>query len=224
MAQSSGNTVILIEPSQAIRTRLARLISSAEYSVRAFASARDYLAEPETDGLGCLLVEACMPDISGPEFQRTLTLWGRGRPVIFMSSTNKLAAAANAMRAGAVDFLAKPIDSSLLFAALANALSRDMENCARRGVQYTIQRRFDSLTPREREVMRQVVRGRKSMQIAMDIGTCEKTVKVHRERMMAKMGARSVAELVRLGDYVGVSMECSLRFQNATGEFVLHWR
>jgi FixJ family two-component response regulator len=220
---TSRNTVFLIDDSRAIRLALSRLLGGAGYLVRAFACAEDYLAESEDDTPGCLVLDVCMPGLTGPELQQALTARGRERPIIFLSGKANIHTGVEAMRFGAIDFLTKPVDGALLFAALDKALLRDAQNRTRRAIQQTIQRRLDSLTPREREVMTQVVCGRLNKLIAAEIGTGEKTVKVHRARMMSKMAATSVAELVRLGAHVGVSMEPSMKAEKGSGESVLHW-
>jgi two-component system, LuxR family, response regulator FixJ len=217
------NTVFLVDDSRAIRTALSRLLEAAGYLVRTFECAEDYLAEKDDDAPGCLLLDVCMPGLTGPELQQALTARGRERPIVFLTAKGNIQTTVNAMKSGAVDFLTKPVDDALLFAALDRAFLRDAENRTRRTIQQAIQRRLDSLTPREREVMTQVVCGRLNKLIAMEIGTGEKTVKVHRARMMSKMAAASVAELVRMGAHVGVSMEPSMRPEKESGEYVLHW-
>jgi FixJ family two-component response regulator len=217
------NTIFVVDDSRAIRAGLSRLLEAAGYLVRSFACAEEYLADSSDAAPGCLLLDVFMPGLTGPELQQALAARGCERPIIFLTGKGTIQSTVEAMRSGAVDFLSKPIDQSLLFAALDRALLRDAENRSRRAIQQTIQRRLDSLTPREREVMTQVVCGRLNKLIAVEIGTGEKTVKVHRARMMSKMAATSVAELVRLGAQVGVSMEPRLWAERVSGESVLGW-
>jgi len=217
------NTVFLVDDSRAIRASLARLLDAAGYLVRAYACAEEYLLDSNDDAPGCLLLDVFMPGLTGPQLQQALMAKGRERPIVFLTGKGTIQSTVQAMRSGAIDFLSKPIDEALLFPALERACARDAENRKRRAIQQTIQRRLDTLTPREREVMTQVVCGRLNKLIAMEIGTGEKTVKVHRARMMSKMAASSVAELVRLGAHVGVSMEPTIRAEKDSGEGVLRW-
>jgi FixJ family two-component response regulator len=217
------NTVFVVDDSRAIRTSLSRLLDAAGHLVRAYASAEEYLQDSNDDAPGCLLLDVFMPGVTGPQLQQALLAKGRERPIVFLTGKGTIQSTVQAMRSGAVDFLSKPIDEALLFPALERAFVRDAENRKRRAIQQTIQRRLDTLTPREREVMTQVVCGRLNKLIAMEIGTGEKTVKVHRARMMSKMAATSVAELVRLGAHVGVSMEPTIRAEKDSGENVLRW-
>src|SRR5450432_331942 len=150
------NTVFLVDDSRAIRVSLSRLLEAAGYSVRSFASAEDYLAANDDDEPGCLVLDVCMPGLTGPELQQALTARGRERPIVFLTGKGSIQTTVDAMRSGAVDFLTKPVDDALLFAALDRAFLRDADNRARRAIQQAIQRRLDSLTPREREVMTQV--------------------------------------------------------------------
>jgi FixJ family two-component response regulator len=217
------NTVFMVDDSRAIRASVSRLLEAAGYPVRSFGSAEEYLADSNDDAPGCLLLDVYMPGLTGPELQQALLARGCERPIVFLTGKGTIQSTVQAMRQGAIDFLSKPIDEALLFPALDRAFLQDAESRKRRAIQQAIQRRLDTLTPREREVMTQVVCGRLNKLIAMEIGTGEKTVKVHRARMMSKMAATSVAELVRLGAHVGVSMEPTIRAENESGERTLRW-
>jgi FixJ family two-component response regulator len=146
-----------------------------------------------------------MPDLDGLALQHTLTAQGSQRPVIFLTGEGDIPTSVRAMRAGAVDFLTKPFSDVDLLAAIARAEKEDAENRSANASLNSINARLAVLTPREREVMTHVVAGRLNKQIAGDLGTVEKTVKLHRGRMMRKLGVRSVADLVRLAERAGIT-------------------
>jgi FixJ family two-component response regulator len=217
------NTVFLVDDSQAVRTALSRLVQTAGHLVRAFASAEEYLAAENTDVPGCLVLDVCLPGLSGLELQQSMIARGDERPIVFLTGRGNIRSTVAVMKSGAIDFLTKPVDRALLDAALAKAFQRDADNRAKRATRQTIQRRFESLTPRERAVMTLVVYGKLNKLIAIEMGTVEKTVKVHRGRMMAKMAATSVAELVHMGIQVGVSMEPAALGDGVSEKPTLHW-
>jgi FixJ family two-component response regulator len=200
-------TVFLVDDEGVVRSALSRLLGAAGYQVRAFESATRFLEEQDADTPGCLLLDVCLPGLSGIELQRALDGSPRTRPIVFLTGMGDVPTSVRAMKAGAVDFLTKPIDSAKLLAAIEQALERDQEQRLERAIRGTIEQRIQTLTPREREVMMQVIRGRLNKQIAADLDTGEKTVKVHRARVMAKMGVRSVAKLVQLTSRVGISID-----------------
>jgi FixJ family two-component response regulator len=186
---------------------LSRLLRAAGYHVRAFESAESFLEQQDCESPGCLLLDFCMPGLNGLELQRQLVGLPSARPIVFLSGQGDIHTAVQAMKAGAVNFLTKPIDPDRLFAAVDQAFKQDLAQRLERSIRITIQQRLLRLTPREREVMNQVILGRLNKQIAADLGTGEKTVKVHRARVMEKMSVRSVAELVRLNSRVGIFVE-----------------
>jgi FixJ family two-component response regulator len=201
------STVFIVDDAREVRTGLSRLLMAAGYQVRAFESAASFLEEHDAEAPGCLLLDVCMPGLSGLDLQRTLVGSPGARPIVFLTGRGDIQISVHAMKEGAVDFLTKPVDDSQLLAAVDQALKRDAEQRLERGIRDTIQRRLAMLTPRERQVMGQVIRGRLNKQIAAELGTGEKTVKVHRARVMSKMVARSVAELVHLAARIGVGIE-----------------
>jgi FixJ family two-component response regulator len=203
-------TVFIVDDAPEVRRALARVLTVAGYHVRSFESAEHFLEEQDPDIPGCLLLDICMPGLSGLELQRTLVGSPNARPIIFLTGRGDIQTSVFAMKEGAVDFLTKPIDDVYLFAAVESAFRRDEEQRLNGAIRHMINRRFETLTPRERQVMAQVIRGRLNKQIAAELGTGEKTVKVHRARMMSKMVARSVAELVQLGARVGVEIQPAL--------------
>jgi FixJ family two-component response regulator len=205
------HAVFVVDDALEVRVALRRLLVSAGYSVRLFESAESYLEQRDAETPGCLLLDVSMPGFSGLELQRALVDSVFARPIVFLTGRGDVEASVHAMKAGAIDFLTKPIDSVRLFTAVDHALRRDVEERRRRAMQRIIEQRLAVLTPRERQVMEQVVFGRLNKQIAAQLGTGEKTVKVHRARVMIKMGARSVAELVQLAAHVGIAMDPTFR-------------
>jgi FixJ family two-component response regulator len=204
---STAKSVFIVDDAREVRSGLSRLLGASGYQVRAFDSAQSFLKDHDVEAPGCLLLDVCMPGLNGLELQRSLTRSGFVRPIVFLTGMGDIQTSVHAMKEGAVDFLTKPVDEVRLFEAVDQALRRDAEQRLERSIRNTIQQRLEILTPRELQVMGQVIRGRLNKQIAADLGTGEKTVKVHRARVMSKMMARSVAELVQLGARVGVSIQ-----------------
>ena len=200
-------TVFVVDDAAEVRRSLSRLLATAGYRVQAFESAESFLKGHDAESPGCLLLDVRMPGLSGPDLQHALASRGLTRPIVFLTGNGDIETSVRAMKEGAVDFLTKPVDDVPLFAAVENALRRDAEQRLKRSIRRTIQQRLENLTPRERQVLVQVIRGRLNKQIAAELGTGEKTIKVHRARVMSKMRVRSVAELVQLCAQVGVSIE-----------------
>lgn len=197
-------TVFLVDDDRDVREALTRLLRSARYQTRSFGSSSEFLAAHDPDIAGCVILDLAMPGISGLDVQATLGASGCSRPIIFLSGCGSIATSVAAMRAGAVTFLTKPAHKRDLFAAVEEGLRIDAEARAREIMQREIEEHIASLTPREREVLVHVVAGRLNKQIAADLGTVVKTIKVHRARVMRKMGAKSLAHLVRLVTSVGL--------------------
>jgi FixJ family two-component response regulator len=204
---SETRTVFIVDDALEVRTSLSRLLGVVGYRVQAFESAESFLKVHDAEAPGCLLLDVCMDGLSGPDLQHALASAGLVRPIVFLTGQGDIQTSVHAMKEGAVDFLTKPVDDVRLFAAVEEALRRDAEQRLKRSVLKTIQQRLRDLTPRESQVLAQVIRGRLNKQIAAALGTGEKTVKVHRARVMSKMMVRSVAELVQLCAQVGVSIE-----------------
>ena len=191
-------TVFIVDDARQIRTALSCMLESAGYRVRSFDSAESFLKDHDAAVPGCLLLDVCMPGMSGLDLQRSLVDSPGARPIVFLTGKGDIQTSVHAMKEGAVDFLTKPIDGERLFAAVEQALRLDAKQRQERAVRTLIEQRVDSLTRREREVMIRIVRGRLNKQVGLELGIGEKTVKVHRMRVMRKMGAHSVAELVHL--------------------------
>jgi FixJ family two-component response regulator len=198
-------TVFLVDDDAGVLKALARLLQARGYDVQSFTSPEAFLADHDASIPGCAVLDVSMPDLDGLELQQALTAGGSQRPVIFLTGAGDIPTSVRAMRAGAVDFLTKPVDSADLLAAIAHAEKQDAETRSAIADQNSVNARFAILTPREHEVMTHVIAGRLNKQIAGDLGTVEKTIKVHRGRLMNKLGVRSVADLVRLAEKAGIS-------------------
>ena len=199
----SGPTVYVVDDDAAVRRSLLRLLCSAGWNVEAFASAGDLLQRAPIRGPGCVLLDVNMPGMNGLELQNRMDQAGIPLPVVFLTGKGDISMSVQAMKHGAVDFLVKPVEETVLFQALEEAIARQVAEAATRNNHDGIRSRLDRLSEREREVLEQVLQGRLNKQIAYDLGIAEKTVKAHRGRVMEKMEAHTVAELVHLCDTIG---------------------
>ncbi|MBX9827407.1 MAG: response regulator [Xanthobacteraceae bacterium] len=191
-------TAFLVDDDPGVLKALSRIVRTAGYETVSYSSPRDFLREHDPSTPGCAILDLTMPELDGLELQQQLTQAGTERPIIFLTGHADVPASVRAMKAGAVDFLIKPVDRDKLLSAIAQAKDRDSRAREARNERQLIEAKLATLTQREREVLEHVVKGRLNKQIAAELGTVEKTIKVHRGRMMAKLGVRSVAELVRL--------------------------
>jgi FixJ family two-component response regulator len=198
-------TVFLVDDDAGVLKALARLLQARGYAVQSFTSPQAFLAGHDACVPGCAVLDISMPDLDGMALQQALTAKGSQRPVIFLTGRGDIPTSVRAMRAGAIDFLTKPVNDADLLAAIARAEREDSEIRSASASLNSINARLAMLTPREREVMTHVIAGRLNKQIAGDLGTVEKTVKVHRGRVMNKLGVRSVADLVRLAERAGIT-------------------
>jgi len=194
--QSTGRefVVSIVDDDPGVLKSLARLVRAA-----------GYLAQHDPTAPGCLVVDLLMPEIDGRQLQSVLRKDGIDRPIIFISGTTNAPTIVEAMKAGAVDFLIKPVTGNALLAAISVAVERQARTLQREAEHADIKHKLSQLTPRESEVLRHVISGRLNKQIAWDLGTVEKTIKVHRSRIMEKMGVRTIAELVRLTEQIGIA-------------------
>jgi FixJ family two-component response regulator len=190
-------TVFIVDDDAAVRKGLLRLLRSGGYAAAAFASADEFLAAWQPNPVpGCVLLDLMMPGMDGFQLQEALQTAGPGIPTIFITGHGDIPSSVSAMKAGAVDFLPKPFKDEDLLRAVREAVQRDARNRRERAERDVVLRRYETLTPREREVMALVVRGMLNKQIACEFGLSEKTVKIHRGRVTEKMKVQSVADLV----------------------------
>jgi FixJ family two-component response regulator len=191
-------SVTVVDDDPMVLRSLDRLLQSAGFDVQVFSSPQDFLETRAADASGCIVMDLSMPGLSGLELQQTLYGTRDTRPVVFISGHGNVPQSVQAMKAGAIDFLTKPIDAAKLLGAVRIALDKDSAARDQRSERAAITARLATLTPREREVLSGVVDGKLNKQIAAELGTAEKTIKVHRARMMRKMLVDSVAQLVRI--------------------------
>src|SRR4029077_11376418 len=194
----------VVDDDPSFRTAMTRLLRAAKYEVRGYASAAGFFdSDPFTEP-GCILLDLKMPGASGLDLQQSLERMEERLPIIFLTGYGDIPASVRAMKAGAVDFLTKPVRREALLRAVQNALGVDARGRAARAVLRELQNRYENLTPREREVLVHVVSGKLNKQIAFDLGTAERTIKAHRASIMEKLGVQSVAELVRVAQELGI--------------------
>jgi FixJ family two-component response regulator len=197
--------VCVVDDDVSVRTSLARLVASAGYVVQTFGSAADFLAREPSPAPCCIVLDLSMPGVTGLDLQRTLAGGAHRIPVIFVTGHGTVPTSVAAMKAGAVDFLTKPCAGRELLEAIERAVARDRRDRDVDTRAAEVRARIETLTARERQVFALVVTGMLNKQIAAELGIVEKTVKVHRGRVMEKLRAGSFAELVRLGDRAGVA-------------------
>ena len=193
-----NGVVFVIDDDEAVRKSLKRLLHAADYEAEAFNSAADYLARPPHARPSCVIVDVQMPGLNGFELQEALIKRRREEQLIFITGHGNIPMCAKAMKAGAVDFLPKPFKSRELLKCVEQALDRSAKQRHREATRNEARRLLDLLTPREFEVMQLVITGMLNKQVAGELGVGEKTIKVHRGRVMQKLGVQSVAELLRL--------------------------
>ena len=194
------STVLVVDDDRSVREGVISLLRSTGLRVVAFASGKEFLRQPHREFPACLLLDVRLPDMDGFDVQRDLSRSGDPMPVIYLSGHGDIPMSVRAIKAGAIDFLTKPFSDEELLAAIRDALAEHVS--ARAKVQFTgeIRSRFATLTCREREVMEHVVQGLLNKQIAAALGTVEITIKVHRRRVMQKMRATSLPDLVRMSE------------------------
>lgn len=197
--------VFIVDDDTSLLSALTRLLRASGYDACPFPSAAAFFAEHDASAPGCLLLDLSLPDTDGIEVQRQLILKGDARPVIFLTGHGDVPTSVRAMREGAEHFLEKPVDEAELLETVRQAIKKDARLREAASETREIEERLQTLTPRERQVLGYVISGRLNKQIAAELGTVEKTVKVHRARVMQKMRVRSVAELVRATERVGVA-------------------
>ena len=199
-----GPVVFVVDDDASVRRSLARLVKTAGYEAEAFASVGDFLARPPHAGAACLLLDVRMPGRTGPDLQEALRAAGRRLSIIFITGHGDVRVSVKAMKDGAVDFLTKPLDEGALLTAIQQAVARTLAEQTEQGHVAEVRACIATLTPREAEVFALVVTGMLNKQVGAQLGIAEKTVKVHRARVMEKMQAGSLAQLVRLAGTGGM--------------------
>lgn len=193
----------IVDDDESFRKAVMRLLRAAGYETRSYASAAGFLAASPGAGPGCALLDVQMPGLGGLDLQQALATMENPLPAIFLTGHGDIPITVHAMKAGAVDFLTKPVPRAALIDAVQRALVRDTADRAARAQQRELRSRYETLTPREREVFALVVSGKPNKQIAGDLGTTERTIKAHRAQVMQKMRVPSLAELVHLAEVLG---------------------
>jgi len=197
-------TVFVVDDEAGVRSSLTRLFRSAGWATEDFASPAEFLARYDPEAAGCLVLDFAMPGMDGVELQGLLRDRGSNLPIVFLTGQAEVPDSVTALKRGALDFLTKPVEPQVLLDAVRLAFETDETDRHERAEVEELRRRADSLTPREREVFEHVVTGQLNKQIARDLGAAEKTIRIHRGRVMKKMQADSVATLVRMAERLGM--------------------
>ena len=196
--------VAIVDDDVSFREGVSSLVRAAGWRVETFASAEEFLARPHADPPSCLLLDLQLPDLSGLDLQKRIAEGDLAIPIVFISGHGDIPATVRAMKAGAVEFLTKPFDKEQLFCAIAEAMARDRRNREELAQSHQVRQLYNSLTQREKQVMQHVVFGLLNKQIAAELTISEFTVKLHRGRVMRKMRAKSLADLVRMAERLGL--------------------
>jgi FixJ family two-component response regulator len=202
-------TIAVVDDDASVRQAFVRLLRAAGHRAESFACARDLLAHPSLGDFGCVLLDVDLPDLNGLELQATLERLDAAPPIVFITGHGDIPMTVRAMQAGAIDFLTKPCEADTILRAVARALQTGSERRRRQQLRASERARLATLTPREHEVLAGIVAGLRNKQIGARLDICEKTVKVHRAHVMEKMAVRSVADLVRMAEHLGVGTENS---------------
>jgi RNA polymerase sigma factor (sigma-70 family) len=197
-------TVVIVDDDSLVRRGVSRLARAAGFTVKTFASPKDFLRYELPQGPTCVLLDMCMDEMTGLDVQDALRKNARQVPVVFLSGHGNIPMATTTIKHGADDFLEKPFRPKDLMEAIGRAVERDRSQSADRSASDELKRRYDTLTPREQEVMALVIAGLLNKQIAAELGISEKTVKVHRARVMEKMQVEALAVLVRMAERLGI--------------------
>ena len=202
--RESDAIIAIVDDDPSVRRGLERLIRSVGWKAETFASAQEFLDRPRTEAPGCLVLDLQLPGLSGLELQKRMAEAGLDIPIVFLTGHGDIPASVKAMKAGAVEFLTKPVDEQDLLNAIQEAIERDRRTREQQAETRDLRDRYQSLTAREQEVMRQVISGLLNKQVAADLNITEDTVKFHRGHIMRKMRADSLADLVRMAESLGI--------------------
>jgi FixJ family two-component response regulator len=206
-SMQSKPCVFVVDDDRNVLKAFSRLLGTAGYAVKTFESPRDFLEHHDPSVPGCALLDVGMSEIDGLSLQEQLRMGGNTRPIIFVTGRDDVKTGVRAMKAGAVDYLTKPVQEQTLLAAVESAIEADLKAAGARRQMEELRARYATLTTREQEVMSHVIRGRLNKQIAADLDIVEKTVKVHRAHVMEKMQVRTVAALVQTAERIGIGRE-----------------
>ena len=202
--RESRPVIAIVDDDPSVREGLHTLIRSAGWIVETFASAQEFLARPRAKSPSCLILDLQLPDLSGLDLQKRMAAMNLEIPIVFLTGHGDIPASVRAMKAGAVEFLTKPVDEQDLLRAIHEAVDRDRRTRQQHADLRELRSRHDSLTAREREVMQQVISGLLNKQVAAEMNITQFTVKVHRGQVMRKMRADSLADLVRMAESLGI--------------------
>jgi FixJ family two-component response regulator len=194
----------VVDDDTSFRTAVTRLLRAAKYEVRGYASAAEFLSADASATPGCILLDLRMPGASGFDVQQSLAKIEERLPIVFLTGHGDIPASVRAIKAGAADFLTKPVRREALLRAVESALERDAKERKSRAILRELRKRYETLTTREREVLAHVIGGKLNKQIGFDLGTSERTIKAHRASIVDKLGVHSVAELARLAQDLGI--------------------
>jgi FixJ family two-component response regulator len=210
-SKSPRPIVHIVDDDVSGRDATARFLRLAGYFVRTYGSATEFLADMPWGAPGCVILDVRLPGPSGFDIQRVLAEMDHPLPIVFLSAYGDVAGSVQAMKAGAVDFLTKGADGDLLLDAVARAILRDAEDRTRREHHRKLRARYERLSPREREVLAHLISGQLNKQVSFDLGISEQTTKIHRHRVLEKMQADSIADLVRMSSDLGIAPVGSVR-------------
>jgi FixJ family two-component response regulator len=202
----SSALIAVVDDDPSVRRGLERLIRSVGWKAETFGSAQEFLERPRTEPPSCVVLDLQLPDLSGLDLQKRMAEAGLYTPIVFLTGHGSIPATVQAMKAGAIEFLTKPVDEQDLLKAIEEAIERDRRTRQQHADARDLRDRYESLTAREQEVMRQVVSGLLNKQIAAELRIAEDTVKFHRGHIMRKMRADSLADLVRMAETLGIGL------------------